>query len=342
MEEGTGQGCQPLVSLVIPCYNEQEVFPALRGALVSLAERLAPKYRAELVLVDDGSRDSTWDHIVEFARQDARVRGIALSRNFGHQVALTCGYDLASGDAVVSLDADLQDPPEVVVEFVRAWEKGADVVFGVRKTRQGESRFKLWTAAWFYRLFQAVGHASAPAHSGDFRLMSKRSLLALRRLREKHRYIRGMVGWIGFRTATVEYDRMPRAAGVTKYPLRRMLAFSLDALVSFSSFPLRLAYVFAIAGCLVVLAYLVNALVRYLAYGTPLVPGWTSLIVTVTLFGSLTLFCLGLVGEYVGRIYDQSKNRPLYLIREMVREGAEAGSEGAPTEATEGDSYGSN
>jgi dolichol-phosphate mannosyltransferase len=326
MSPGATACDNPLISLVVPCYNEAEVFPHLRAALVDLASRLEPRYRVEFVLVDDGSRDATWDLIVAFAAADPRVRAAALSRNFGHQTALTGGYDLARGDAVVSLDADLQDPPEVILQMIDEWQKGADVVFAIRSSREGETAFKRWTASVFYRLIRALGQTAAPANSGDFRLMSRRSVAALRQLREKHRYLRGLVGWIGFRTSRVEYDRKPRRAGVTKYPLRKMLAFALDAIVSSSALPLRLTYILAVVAALPFIGYLFYALVMHLFFGVELVTGWSSLILAVVTFGSLILFCLGLIGEYVGRIYEQSKDRPLYLVREVLDQVREDGS----------------
>lgn len=317
------------ISLVVPCHNEAEVFRALRQALVGLADRLAPRYGTEFILVDDGSRDGTWEQMVAFAAADPRVRAISLSRNFGQQAALTCGYDLASGSAVVSLDADLQDPPEVVLELVREWEKGADVVFAVRRGRQGERRFKRWSAASFYRLIRVLTRSGAPIDSGDFRLMSHRSVAALRRLRERNRYVRGMVGWLGFRTAVVPYQRRPRASGATNYSLSRMLGLALDAVISSSALPLRLTYVAALAASLPFLGYLGWALVRHVFFGAPLVPGWSSLILSLNIFGFLILFCLGIIGEYVGRTYEEAKNRPLYLIREAL--GAEVQSTDAGT-----------
>jgi dolichol-phosphate mannosyltransferase len=316
----TAHAKQPVVSLVIACYNEAEVLGPLEKALTALADRLGPRYAVEFVLVDDGSRYATWSLISAFAQRDSRVRGIALSRNFGHQAALTCGYDLASGEAVVSMDADLQDPPDVVPRLVAEWEKGADVVFAVRTRRQGDSLFKRLTAKLFYRTFRFMSDSSCPMDSGDFRLMSRRALDALCRMRERHRYVRGMVGWIGFRTASVEFERGPRAAGTTKYPLLRMLKFAADGLFSFSSWPLRFSYIFAFLGSLSVLAFLAYAAIRYFFFGSELVPGWTSLILAVAIFGFLNLICLGIIGEYIGRIYEQSKERPLYVIREMARE----------------------
>lgn len=308
----------PLVSLVIPCYNEAEVFGMLRKELIALAESLSGRYRVEFIFVDDGSSDTTWGEITAFASKDARVRAVSLSRNFGHQMALTCGYDLAHGEAIISLDADLQDPPEVVVDLIGAWEKGADIVYAVRSKREGEGLFKRLTARIFYGLFAALGRTQAPVNSGDFRLISKRSVAAFRQLREQHRYIRGMVGWIGFKTANVEYERKPRPAGTTKYPLSRMLRLALDAIVSFSFFPLRLAYFFALLASSIILGYLAYVLVKFFFFGVSLVPGWASLLACVTMFGFLSLLCQGIMGEYIGRIYEQSKYRPLYLIRETA------------------------
>ena len=315
---GRESGGKPLVSVIVPCFNEAQVLPLLKVALVDLGAMLAPKYRCEFVLVDDGSRDETWKMLAQFAAEDSRVRAVGLSRNFGHQMALSCGYDVSRGDAVVSLDADLQDPPEVVTRLLEEWENGADVVYAIRASREGETAAKRLTAAWFYRFFRSVSHSSAPADSGDFRLMSRRSVDALCALRERHRYLRGMAGWIGFRTAFVKYERKPRAAGTTKYPLRKMLAFALDGLISFSSFPLRLAYILALLTSSPVLLYLLYTLAKYILRGESLVPGWTSIILTITLFGTAILISLGLLGEYVGRIYEESKNRPLYLIREVA------------------------
>jgi dolichol-phosphate mannosyltransferase len=313
-----------LISIVVPCYNESAVFPELRGALVGLADSLCERHAAEIVLVDDGSRDGTWSAIATFAEDDDRVRGVALSRNFGHQAALTCGYDLARGDAIVCMDADLQDPPEVVLQLVQSWEDGADIVFAIRNKRAGESAFKLMSAAFFYRAIRMLGATQVRPNTGDFRLMSRRSLDALRQMGEHHRFIRGMVGWVGFRTAEVHYDRQKRAAGETKYPFRKMLAFAIDATVSFSIAPLR--FTFAAATCLAVamLTYVGYAGVRWLFFGANIVDGWPSTFLAVTGFGVLNLVCLGILGEYVGRIFEQVKARPLYLLREDTgRTGAE-------------------
>jgi len=312
-----------LISLVIPCYNESDAFPHLQAAIVSLAdtlEREPDKLRVEIVMIDDGSKDSTWTQIQAFASSDPRVRGVALSRNFGHQMALTCGYDCAQGDAVVCMDADLQDPPEVVIDLVKAWEQGYDLVHAVRLEREGETRFKLWTAALFYRLILFLGAVHVKANTGDFRLISRRALIAFRQLREHHRFVRGMVGWVGFRSTEVLYRRKARVAGETKYPFSKMLRFATDAIVSFSIVPLRISFAAALLLSSVILGYLAFAGVMLFLFDAPLVPGWSSLIAAVVALGAANLICLGILGEYVGRIYEQVKQRPLYLVQETTPE----------------------
>lgn len=304
------------LSFVVPCFNEEATLPLLRDALTTLLDGLSGRYDSEVILVDDGSRDRTWQLICACADADPRFKGVALSRNFGHQAALSCGYDRASGDAVISLDADLQDPPDVVLDMLEAWEAGADIVYAVRDSREGESALKRLTASWFYRLVRALGAGHVRSDAGDFRLMSRRSLDALRSLPEYHRFVRGMVGWIGFRTAEVHYARPPRRAGVTKYTWGRMTRLAVDALVSFSIVPLRLAYLAGAILSLGILGYLAHALIGYLFLGAALEPGWTSLILAVVGFGTMNLVCLGILGEYVGRIYEQSKGRPIYLVSE--------------------------
>jgi len=291
----------------------------LKAGLAGIADVLCGEFRVEIILVDDGSKDATWRQICDFSREDPRVRGVALSRNFGHQLALTCGYDVAQGDAVVCMDADLQDPPEVVLELVEKWKQGYDVVHAVRRQREGETAFKLWTAAAFYRTIRWLGAAHVKQDAGDFRLMSRRSLDALQRMREQHRFVRGMVGWVGFPTADVYYQRKPRKAGETKYPLWKMLRFAVDAIVSFSTVPLKVSFVAALSLSAVTLGYLGFAVAKYVCFGAPLVPGWSSLILATVSLGAMNLICIGILGEYVGRIYEQSKQRPLYLVREVAR-----------------------
>ncbi|NRA07901.1 MAG: glycosyltransferase family 2 protein [Myxococcales bacterium] len=309
-----------LVSIVVPCLDEEEVFPLLQSALLSVAKRMEPAVAVEFVLVDDGSQDATWSLICAFARVDARVRGVSLSRNFGQQMAITCGYDVARGDAVVSMDADLQDPPELVPQLVEVWQTGADVVYAVRSRRRGEGLFKRASAAFFYRLLRWIGASTIREASGDFRLLSRRALDALGELREQHRFVRGMVGWVGFKSAEIEYERAPSAAGRSKYPLTKMLRLATDAMVSFSVFPLRLTFVFAGILALFVLGYVVNAALQWFVLGVEPVRGWMSLLVSVMAFGALNLFCIGIMGEYVGRIYEQVKGRPLYVVRARTPE----------------------
>jgi glycosyltransferase involved in cell wall biosynthesis len=309
-----------LISLVVPLFNEEQCLPALSHELAGLAGRIEgeKQLRVEIVLVDDGSRDRSWFSIVEFAQGDSRVRGVSLSRNFGHQAALTCGYELAAGDAVVTLDADLQDPPEVVLELIDTWRQGADIVYAVREYRQGESLFKRWSADLFYRLLHRIGETNAPRDAGDFRLMSRRAVDALNDMQEAHRYVRGMVGWLGFRTAVVRYRRAPRAAGRTKYSVFGMIRLAVGAIVSFSTLPLRLFY-WAAAICTIPFGlYATYALYQWYTRDVPLQPGWMALMMSIIAFGCLNLISLGIMGEYVGRIYEQSKRRPHFLIREQV------------------------
>ncbi len=310
---------KPLISLVVPCYNEGEVFPHLRAVLAEVADKLGSEFRVEIIFVDDGSKDGTWPQIGSFAAADSRVRGIALSRNFGHQMALTCGFDHAQGDAVVSMDADLQDPPEVVFALVEKWKNGYDVVDAVRTSRAGETRFKLWTASIFYRLVRSLGITNVKANAGDFRLMSRRSLNAFEQMREGHRFIRGMVGWVGFRSSEVLYERKPRKAGETKYPLRKMVRLAADAIVSFSTFPLKVSFVAATVLAAIILGYLVVATIEHFFFQAVLVPGWSSIILATVALGVMNLICIGILGEYVGRIYEQVKKRPLYLVQDTTR-----------------------
>jgi dolichol-phosphate mannosyltransferase len=307
-----------LISIVIPCYNEAPVFPYLKVAVNELAGILGHTYDVEIILVNDGSRDGTWELIRELAKQDSRVVAISFSRNFGQQFALTAGYDFASGDAVVCMDADLQDPPEVIVQMVQKWESGYDVVYAIRDHREKETRFKLWTAALFYRLMAWLGVMQVRAESGDFRLISRRALEGLQQLRECHRLMRGLVGWIGYSEAEVHYVRRPRAAGVTKYPFRRMLALAADSVLSFSFFPLRVAYLSAVGIATIIFLYIAYSVIRVVFFGAGLVPGWTSLLLAVCAFGVANLICIGIQGEYIGRIFEQVKDRPLYLVSEIV------------------------
>ncbi len=303
------------LSVVVPCFNEEEVLRDTQVRLVAVLEKLGLPF--ELIYVDDGSRDATWEILRGFQKDDPRVKAIRLSRNFGHQLAVTAGLDRASGDAVVLIDADLQDPPEVIEEMVAQWREGYEVVYGRRTDREGESAFKLWTAKLFYRMINWLSSTEIPLDTGDFRLMDRKVVRATNSMRELDRFIRGMVSWVGFRQKAVPYRRASRQAGETKYPLLKMLRFALDAVVSFSLIPLRLATLlgFVVAG--VSLAGIVYALVVRIGTGD-WVTGWASLFIAVLFVGGVPLICLGILGEYVGRIYREIKQRPLYLVTEEL------------------------
>ena len=299
----------PGYSLVIPIYNEEECLPELVARLEGLMERLDAS--AEVVMVDDGSNDKSYALILDACRRDARFRAIQLSRNFGHQMAITAGLDSAAGDA----DADLQDPPEVVLEMAARWREGCEVVHAVRSQRTGESAFKRSTASWFYRVLAKLGDVDVPGNAGDFRLVDRKALDAFRQMRETNRYVRGMWGWVGFRQCTVTYERPPRFAGTTKYPLRKMIKFAFDGIISFSSEPLRLALRVGFVLSLLSIMAGITAIVLKLS-GALEVPGWTSMIFAVTFLGGVQLLTIGVMGEYVSRIHDEVRGRPLYLVRE--------------------------
>jgi polyisoprenyl-phosphate glycosyltransferase len=314
----------PTYSLVIPIYDEEECLPELLTRLRSLMDRLDGP--TEVVFVDDGSRDRSYGLIVDACRGDDRFRAIQLSRNFGHQLAITAGLDLAAGEAVVVMDADLQDPPEVVLEMAARWREGCDVVHAVREHREGESAFKTTTASWFYRVLAKIGDVKVEGNVGDFRLVDRKALDAFLQMRERNRYVRGMFGWVGFRQCTVMYTRLPRFAGTTKYPLRKMIKFAFDGIISFSNAPLRLALRVGVILSLVSIAYGLTAIVIKLS-GAFEVPGWTSIIFAVTFLGGVQLLTIGVMGEYVSRIHDEVRGRPLYLVRETIGFDAPASSE---------------
>jgi polyisoprenyl-phosphate glycosyltransferase len=299
-----------LLSVVAPVYNEEELIePFVRRACAAVAD-----YPFELVLVNDGSSDATPELLDRIAAADPRVRVVHLSRNFGHQAALTAGLEHAVGDVVAMIDADLQDPPELIPTMVARWEEGADVVYAVRKQREGETAFKLATASWFYKLFDKLAQVDLEPNSGDFRLLDRRALDALLTMTERSRFLRGMTVWVGFTQTAVPYERDARHAGETKYTLRKMLRFSLDAIASFSHLPLQLATYVGLfsAG----LAFVAIPIVAVLRLSGSYLPGFGSLTIAILLLGGIQLIALGVIGEYVGRIYDEVKHRPLYIVRE--------------------------
>jgi glycosyltransferase involved in cell wall biosynthesis len=300
----------PTVSVVVPVFDEEASIEALHRRVASVLEGAGEAF--ELVLVDDGSRDGSWDAMRALAARDPRVVLVHLSRNFGHQVAVSAGIDAARGDAVVLMDADLQDPPEVVPDMIARWREGYDVVYGRRTRRPGETWFKRATAAGFYRVIRRLTAVDIPADTGDFRLMSSRVVRVLRQLPERNRFIRGMVAWIGYRQTAVEYERAERLAGETKYPLRKMARFAADAIVSFSFAPLRLATGLGLVVSTLSFAYGVYAVLAAL-FQWHVVRGWASLMAAVAFLGGVQLVCVGIIGEYIGRIYDEVKRRPLYV-----------------------------
>jgi dolichol-phosphate mannosyltransferase len=279
-------------------------------------------YDYELVFVDDGSHDRTHERLVAFHEQDPHLKVVKFSRNFGHQIAVTAGVDEAVGDAIVIIDADLQDPPEVIPGMVRKWEEGYDVVYGVRKRRTGESRLKLLTAATFYRLLRSFTNIEIPVDVGDFRLISARAAEQLRKLREKDRFVRGLVSWIGFRQIGIPYERDSRFAGETKYPYRKMFKFAIDGITSFSNLPLKVASWLGYMASLLAFVYLVSVFVqRAMGYT---VEGWATIMVALLFLGGVQLICIGIIGEYIGRIFNETKSRPMYVIESVHQTGRHA------------------
>jgi polyisoprenyl-phosphate glycosyltransferase len=304
------------LSVVVPVFNEREALPELYRRLNAVIAELRVTH--ELILVNDGSRDGSWDVILSLALADRRVKALSLSRNFGHQLAITAGLHAACGDAVVVMDADLQDPPELIVTMYERFREGYDVVFAQRRARRGETLWKRTTAKAFYRLMRHMTALEIPVDTGDFRLMSRRVADDLRRLQEQNPFIRGLVTWVGYSQVAVLYDRDRRYGGLTKFSTAKMMKFALDGITSFSSRPLRLASHIGLFFALASLALMVGLVVYQVSGGTNLVHGWTSLIVAVLFLGGLNLIAIGLLGEYIGRIYEQVKGRPMYLVKDRV------------------------
>jgi glycosyltransferase involved in cell wall biosynthesis len=320
------------LSIVVPCFNEEACLVELHERL-GAAARVAVAEDYELVLVNDGSRDGSWAVMQRMASEDPHVLAVNLSRNHGHQLALTAGLDLCRGDAILIIDADLQDPPELLAPMLAAMvENGADVVYGVRRSRAGETAFKRATAHGFYRLLSRATEVDIPLDAGDFRLMSRRALDALLAMPEQARFIRGMVAWIGFRQVAFPYDRQERFAGETKYPFRKMMHFAFDALTGFSSAPLKLAShagLWLAAGSVLLIAY-----IGYAWLAGQSIQGWTSLMLVVVVLGAVQMFVLALMGEYIGRLYNEAKGRPLYIIQEVAGGDGQRGRLGYLADAT--------
>lgn len=319
------------LSVVVPVFNEREALPELHARLTAVLSRLVSTY--EIVLVNDASTDDSWSVILSLTSHDRRTKAVGLSRNFGHQLAITAGLDAATGDAVVIMDGDLQDPPEVIESLYAKFRDGFDVVYAQRRTREGETVWKRMTARVFYRLMRRITRLDIPVDTGDFRLMSRRVADELRRLQEHSRFLRGLVTWVGYNQTAVLYDRAPRSTGATKFSTAKMLSFAFDGITSFSSQPLRLAsqlgFLFSSLSFVAMLGLIYYAL----SGGPGLVQGWTSLIVAVLFLGGIQLIAIGLLGEYIGRIYEEVKQRPLYVVKDRLNLPGAAAGERATSDA---------
>lgn len=307
------QGMPESISVVIPCFNEEEVIGTLQQRLSQVLYSLNIPF--EVLLVDDGSRDSTWSTMVKMNEDYPEYRIIRLSRNYGHQIAISCGLEFASGQVVVIIDSDLQDPPELIIEMIEKWREGYDVVYGQRRTRDGEAASKKVLAYLFYRLIRKMTNCEIPKDVGDFRLMDRKAVDAFKLLKEKHRFIRGMTAWIGFKQCPIVYDRPERAAGKTKYPFKKSFILAVDAITSFSIVPLRIAIYLGAILSFVALLY-INVVIVLWILGISF-PGYSSLMGSILLLGGVQLLVLGIIGEYVGRIFEQGQDRPLYIVDEV-------------------------
>jgi glycosyltransferase involved in cell wall biosynthesis len=305
---------QPVYSVVAPIYNEEETLPHFYQRMIAVMEELGEPF--ELILINDGSRDRSYEILKGLHEQDQRVRVIDFSRNFGHQIAISAGLDYAQGQAIVIIDSDLQDPPEVIPRLIERWQAGAEVVYAQRATRAGETKFKLFTASAFYHLIERITSVKIPRNVGDFRLMDRRVVDALVSMREHHRFMRGLSAWVGFQQEAVRYDRHERFAGSTKYPIAKMLRFSMDAITSFSHLPLQLA---TTCGFILAAISLIGIIIAaFLRLFTGAIVGQASTLILVLFLGGIQLIFLGIIGEYLGRIYDEVRARPLYIVHHLL------------------------
>jgi len=311
-------GKSPLISVVVPVYSEQELLAEFYARTKKVLGGLDPTYRHEILFVDDGSTDRSPEILAELARSDSAVRVISFARNFGHQIAITAGLDHARGDVAVIIDSDLQDPPEVIPQMLDKWKEGFKVVYGVRIARDGETGFKRATAKAFYRLLSHLSDTPIPIDSGDFRLIDRKVIDALGEIREQSRYLRGLVSWIGFKQCGVPYHRDSRQAGATKFPLRKMMAFALDGISSFSERPLRLSSHLGFLATAASILAMLFIIVGKLMHPELSVGGWASVMVAVLFLGGVQLVCIGILGEYIGRIFRQAKARPLYIVADRI------------------------
>ncbi len=304
---------KPTFTILAPIYNEVENIPLLYARISEVMEQTGESW--EFVMVDDGSSDGSTEKILDLQSKDEKVKSVIFSRNFGHQIAVTAGLDTSKGEAVIIIDADLQDPPEVILDLIQKWKEGYEVVYAVRSKREGESWFKLFTASAFYRVIQRITDVNIPSNTGDFRLLDQKVVQVMNGMREKHRFLRGMSVWVGFKQTGVEYEREERFAGETKYPLKKMIRLASDAITGFSYFPLQLAmYLGFIAAGISIVAIPVVIVLR--VTGSQAFFGQATTLIAVLFLGGVQLISLGLLGEYVGRLYDEAKDRPLYIVRE--------------------------
>ena len=305
------------LSIIVPCYNEEAVLRECHRRLSGVLDGMGEPY--ECVYVDDGSRDATWLELRELEREyPGKVVAVALSRNFGHQPAVSAGLTLARGKAVVIIDSDLQDPPELIPDMVKLWRQGNDVVYGVRESREGESQFKIITAKWFYRVINRLSDVAIPSDTGDFRLIDRRVVEVMTSMPERHRLLRGICSWVGFVQVPFPYKRAARFAGVTKYPFKKMLALAGDGILSFSVVPLRML---TIAGLFTAVLSIIGILYALIAriFTHEWVAGWATLFIGLLFFSGMQMICLGIMGEYIGRIYTEVKQRPLFVIKDVIR-----------------------
>jgi len=301
------------ISIIVPMYNEQEVATTCYDRLTQVLVKM-DKYDYEIIFVNDGSKDNTLEILETLAKKDKKVKVISFSRNFGHQPAVTAGIRNCSGDATVIIDADMQDPPEVIPEMLELWEQGNDVVYAVRKKRAGETKFKLLTAKAFYKFLNKLSDVKIPNDTGDFRLIDKKVVDSIAKLPEHNKFLRGLCSWVGFKQVPYEYERQSRIAGETKYPLKKMLKLALDGIINFSSKPLKIIGGLGLICILISVGILIYALLSYVLEWNNLMPGWTSIMVTITFMSGMQFLTVWMLSEYISRIYDEVRKRPEYII----------------------------
>ena len=306
------------ISLVIPMYYEEEVANECYEKVSSVLKKLEDKYDYEIIFVNDGSKDKTLEILEKIAKEDEKAKIISFSRNFGHQAAVTAGLKEVTGDAIIIIDADLQDPPELIPEMLELWEQGNEVIYGKRKTRKGESAFKLLTAKMFYKTLNALSDVEIPKDTGDFRLVDRKVVDVINSLPEHNKFLRGLFSWVGFKQKAYEYERQERYAGKTKYPLKKMLKLASDGIISFSSKPIKLVGALGILSIFISIIILIYALISYIFKLNDLSAGWTSIMVAITFFAGVQLLSLWVISEYIGRIYDEAKGRPQYIVDKKI------------------------